>query len=110
MGKSIEKSVAQVGLERDVRAESLGTEVAERRKRKARSQGERSAILAGNFGGVEEKEFVNDTGGQGSAVERRARFQQNAEDIAAAQFRKDGTLIETTVFCFELDDFDSGVL
>src|SRR5213080_4302517 len=94
MDKSITKSVAQVGFHSDVRAESLGADVAQRRQIKAGSQREGNAIITGDFGRVEEKKLVNDAGGQCGAV----LTELGRREIEAARF------------CFDLYDFNSRVL
>src|SRR5690242_643893 len=110
MGKSIAKRIAQIGFDSDVGAESLRTDVAQRRKSETGHQCERNAIITGDLWCVKEKEFVNNAGSQSGAIQRGASLKQNVQDFAAAQFGKNGTQVEAALFCSELYDFDSCVL
>src|SRR6267142_3688559 len=50
---------------------------------------ERNAGSGGDFWGVEEDQFVYEVGGQGGCVEVRACFEEDAEDVSAAEILED---------------------
>ena len=55
-----------------------------------------------DFWRVEEEEFVNDSRGEGSAIERGASLQQNIQDFAASEFSEDGSQVDPAPFCLDL--------
>ena len=71
---------------------------------------ERHAIFTGDFGGVEEKQLVNNACGERGAVEGAAGFEEEAEDFAATEFREDGRQVDTAASCFCMYNFDAGLL
>ena len=73
-------------------------------------ESEGDAVFAGDFGRVEEKEFLDDSCRESSAVERRSGFEENAQDFAAAEFFEDGRQIHSAVLRFRANDFDASIL
>ena len=70
--------VRQIGFESDVGAEGLRAQPFEWRELEIRRDGEGNARLAGDFGRIEEKKFVDHAREECRAVERGARFEKDA--------------------------------
>jgi hypothetical protein len=62
--------------------------------REVRSDGERHAIFTRDSRCVEKNQFVNDSCAESGTVQFRAGFEQDALDIAAAEFGEHGIKIE----------------
>jgi hypothetical protein len=71
---------------------------------------EGDAAFAGDFGGVEEKQFVDNACSERGAVEITAGFEEDAEDFAATEFREDGKQVDTAASCFCIYNLDAGLL
>ena len=82
--------VRQIGFENNVRAEGVRAQPFEWRELEIRRDGQRDAHLAGDFGRIEEKKFVDDARQECAAVQRRARFEKDAEEFAAAKLSQNG--------------------
>src|SRR5712664_124256 len=78
--------VLKIGFDRNVGAELLRARVAQRRELEFGSDGEGNAIVAGDFRRIEQRQFVHDAGAESSAIERRTGFEEDAENVASAQF------------------------
>jgi len=90
-------SILQVGFEGDIGAEGLRAQPLQRREPQIWRYGEGHTRLAGNFGRIEEKEFVDSPRSERCAVERRAGFEKDAQDFAAAKLSDYGFQIDLTV-------------
>src|SRR6266851_5224483 len=76
--------VLEVGLDGDVGAELLDADARQGRLSRCEHVRERNACLAAEFWGVEELEFLHQTGGKRGAVQCGAGFEQDARDFALA--------------------------
>src|SRR5713226_7474540 len=82
-------NILQVSFDGEVRAELLHILILKRWKKQLWRDGKGDTIVARDLWRVEQEKFVDDASGKNGTIERRAGFQQDAEDFAAAQFRED---------------------
>ena len=82
--------VRQISFENNVGAEGLRAQPLQWRELEIRRDGQGDARLAGKFGRIEEKKFVDDACEECGAVERRAGFEKDAREFAAAQLSQNG--------------------
>ena len=67
----------QVSFEGEIRAELMNLDILQELWGKFGCEGEGDSVLAGDFGSVEEKKFVDGSRRESSAVERGAGFEEN---------------------------------
>src|SRR5579872_3672296 len=98
-------SLPQVSFDSDVGAEREGADFLQRRELEVRRDGEGDPCFAGKFRRVEEEKFVDDSCGEGGAIERRPGFEKDAEDFAAAKLNENGVQADSTAARTHPDDF-----
>ena len=101
--------VAQIAFDAEV-----GAELADLRffhvGRGGGEEGEGRFDVARNFGSEEQDEFVDELSGQGVAVHGGARFEEHAEDFAAAKLGEDCGDVDFAAPSAGANDFDAGAL
>src|SRR5712691_5931267 len=84
--------------------------ILKRRVRQFGSKGKWYAGVTGDFGGIEKNKFVDDASGESGAVEQRAGFHRDAQNLAAAEFGEHGGQINAAVLRFRAHDLDTSCL
>ena len=108
LSKKLAVNVLQVGLESEVRAERVCANVLQLRKFEFGCDGKWHTHFAGNFGRIEQKKPVDDSCGKSGSIERRARFEEDTENLAAAEFGEDALQIDPASARADSDHFDAG--
>src|SRR5579863_4821829 len=98
-------NIVQVSLQGEVGAKLRDENILDLRMREFWREGKWESIAAGNFGSVEKHQFVDNSGGERRTVYRGARFEQDAQYIAAAEFLEDETQVEETTKCARANNF-----